>query len=203
MSTSFEVFPILEKIPTFGEFNELLNKRICEFFQRYNIKIEKKYDIILLDKDGRSNKVNPSMPLTMSPGSHCLVYSSSFDGILLYYKMVDRLTHEIWQDEIDDKIKANNIRELIEISLRNGYYWRIKRYDNQTPITDLLFGYVTGSIAELVDGIIHTDDGAWEPIHFPLFSKDFFKLFLNPELTDDLDFRIWSVETIKNLGGKL
>ncbi|MDH3348973.1 MAG: hypothetical protein OEM02_12850 [Desulfobulbaceae bacterium] len=203
MSTSFEIFPVANKIPTFDEVNKLLETRLVEFFQRYNIANIHNYSITLLNNDRVTNKFDPSMHLSMLPDYYCHFYSGPTEGIFLYYMKVDRLTYRIWQDEIEDKLAARRVSQTVYKALKNGYYWKVKRYDNQEPIIDLLFGYVTGVIAELVDGIIHTDDYAWEPDLFPVFSKDFFKFYFIPEVTKDLDCKEWSIKTIVNLGGSV
>ncbi|MGL6340419.1 MAG: hypothetical protein ACRC80_14925 [Waterburya sp.] len=50
-------------------------------------------------------------------------------------------------------------------------------------IYDLIMGIVAGTFTELTDGIINTDDGAWDESIFPSEYEEFFASFFVPNVS--------------------
>lgn len=78
------------------------------------------------------------------------------------------LDKDFWREEIQVNENARAMKEKIDASLEVGYYWSVKRTMGQPAIVSLYNGYLAIAIAALTDGIIYSDDGAWDYSRMPI-----------------------------------
>lgn len=197
MSITIDVFPIQYEIPTYRELTEKVNSRLKEFFDRYNIKVEPKLKIELVNKVEQKINFDFDTPIQFENETYCSIQLNNYSSVcFLYFNITQKIDREVWEDEIEDREKARVLKREIEKSLKTGHYWTIKRYSDTDLAVDLVYGIVAGSIAELTNGIIHSYDGAWEEKLFPVFYDDFFMHYFRPESTKQEEFKEWSLEVI-------
>lgn len=92
-------------------------------------------------------------------------------------------------DEIEFKKTSKERKEQIYKGIKIGHSWSFKRYGNLPLIYDLIHGIVAGTFAELTNGIINTEDLAWESSIFPANYKEFFSSFFVPQTSTTLENR--------------
>ncbi|GFN34084.1 hypothetical protein [Paenibacillus xylaniclasticus] len=114
-----------------------------------------------------------------------VVPSEDGGGTDAYYKFVDDLTVDIW----DDYGKYGDTYADVRRSLAIGHYWIFRRSMGQPAIINLAFGVLASALAELTEGYLFSDDGAWQGR--PIRSYDFDPLYFNPDNADRLDKASW------------
>lgn len=81
------------------------------------------------------------------------------------------------------------MKEKIDINLNIGYSWTVKRTMGQPAIVNLYYGYLAITIAVLTDGIVYSDDGAWDYSCLPIEGKVFEEEYLNLNKISDVKFK--------------
>ena len=86
---------------------------------------------------------------------------------------------------ISDLKNESNEKEIYK-TLELGYMWSIKRTMWQPVLSNILYGFIAIAIAELTNGLIYSDDGAWNFKEIPLKAKEFLPILLNTTLDEIL-----------------
>lgn len=123
-------------------------------------------------------------------------------GIDGYCRKTTGLTRELW-DEFFELPHFARRKELALECLATGHSWAFRRSMGQLGITNLLHGILAGSIAKLTDGLILSDDSAWEWEKMPYTADEFIAEFFVPERTADPRHRGWAEECLKNIAREL
>ena len=177
MSMSFDIFPTNTYIPKYEELKNLSQEMLKDYFAKENIDID-----IFLEfntKDIVSGKnINCDSLITNEKE-----YSSfSINGIgesLIFYRKITDIDKEFWKEEIELNHKANELKEKIERNIKLGYMWNVKRTMNQPAIINIYYGFLAIAIAILTNGILYSDDGAWDYHSFPIGAEQFRMEYLN------------------------
>ena len=177
MSMSFDIFPTNTYIPKYEELKNLSQEMLKDYFAKENIDID-----IFLEfntKDIVSGKnINCDSLITNETE-----YSSfSINGIgesLIFYRKITDPDKEFWKEEIELNHKANELKEKIERNIKLGYMWNVKRTMNQPAIINIYYGFLAIAIAILTNGILYSDDGAWDYHSFPIGAEQFRMEYLN------------------------
>ncbi len=74
-------------------------------------------------------------------------------------------------------------------NLKTGYSWRVKRTMGQPAVVNLYYGYLAIAIAVLTEGILYSDDGAWDYECFPIEGKVFEKEYLNLDKLNNITLK--------------
>jgi hypothetical protein len=120
-------------------------------------------------------------------------------GTGCYYHKNLPIDNEAWEDELKDNTNAKRNEKIIRENMRLGYQWLFRRSAGQPAIIALAYGMLAASLATLVDGIIYSDDGAWDYSMFPAKAEDFLEWYFRPELTANEDCKIFSMDCIKSI----
>jgi len=189
MSMTFQVLPSNKNIPHYKEILELanlfvnnyllkigVNKNIALDVNVYNIKTSKSKiftieDAVVTDEESYAwFSVN-----NISGGTDC------------YFLKNNPIYAEIWEDDLHTNTKAQENKIIIRKNIDIGYRWLFRRSAGQPAIITLSYGMLAASLAKLTDGVIFSDDGAWDYTMLPAKSENFVEWYLSPELTENKD----------------
>lgn len=199
MSMSFDIFPTNTYIPKYEELKNLSQEMLKDYFAKENIDID-----IFLEfntKDIVSGKnINCDSLITNEKE-----YSSfSINGIgesLIFYRKITDIDKEFWKEEIELNHKANELKEKIERNIKLGYMWNVKRTMNQPAIINIYYGFLAIAIAILTNGILYSDDGAWDYHSFPIGAEQFRMEYLNLYNLQDKNIKEYIKKCLYSLKG--
>lgn len=199
MSMSFDIFPTNTYIPKYEELKNLSQEMLKDYFAKENIDID-----IFLEfntKDIVSGKnINCDSLITNETE-----YSSfSINGIgesLIFYRKITDIDKEFWKEEIELNHKANELKEKIERNIKLGYMWNVKRTMNQPAIINIYYGFLAIAIAILTNGILYSDDGAWDYHSFPIGTEQFRMEYLNLYNLQDKNIKEYIKKCLYSLKG--
>lgn len=115
-----------------------------------------------------------------------------------YFYKTTEFDKETWKEELDTNIKAQQLHDTINRSMRIGYNWSFRRSAGQSGIINLTYGLIAASLAEITDGFIYSDDDAWDYNCFPALAEDFFGWYFKPEFAGKND-KVWVQDCIKSI----
>lgn len=177
MSMGFEIFPTTKKKPNCDEVIKYSIYLFSEFLRKENISQE--IDITAIELTANNEiYINP-VSLVLKENYHTVFTLNGKGEVYLFYHELTDLDKEFWAEEIQVNKRAQSIKEKIGANLEIGYYWSVKRTMGQPAIVSLYYGYLAIAIAILTDGIIYSDDGAWDYSMLPIWGEDFKTEYLN------------------------
>lgn len=211
MSTTIKIIPIDTADITFGQVIETSESRINDFLKsvglnktvRLKVNLhdnEEKYvnDILLNDKfEWKDNEYVWFEVEGKAGGS---------DGYCEKLNRGDVDPENTWwrldDFELNNTI-VENIKEKLEKSKSLDRLWYFRRSAGQPGIIALSYGLISASIAELTNGILWSDDGAWDHKLFPCHSSDFLKQYFRSEMATTKNDAEWSRECIESIKEEL
>jgi hypothetical protein len=161
---------------------DLANEKLHQYFQRYCIDISMKINARLESYEDDNFSVEcADNVMRWEPDQYVRFFlEDDTGGFEVRFEITDQLIRDIWCDEIELKKPNDEKKNSIEQGLSVGHFWIFKRYSNQPLVYDLVYGIVAGTVAEVTQGIINTDDGAWDSSVFPATAKEFFESYFVP-----------------------
>lgn len=172
ISTTFEVYPTTSKIPTLVELLKAANQKLQQFLRPFELQ---EVPLIYVRLGERIISLNdPSIESVKWDEKYAWFYvePSEGGGTDAYYHNVDESILDIWDDYGDD----GEMHLEVKKSLSVGYYWSFRRSAGQTAIINLAYGFIASALAELTEGYLFSDDGAWHggPIRSNNFDIQYF-----------------------------
>ena len=193
MSTTFDVFPHKAKLPSFGELIEQAMPRIRQYLGRHGVGHCPPLSFDVRDNDHKSQGYTQNSPLRWSEEHYAWFF---FDGLPggtdAYWLPVDDLMLECWTYEKTERQRSKQMAAYIDECLATGYRWYFRRSAGQPALINLAYGYLAASLAELTDGLIFSDDSAWDYERFPCRASEFFDFYFEPDKAIGLNYREWS-----------
>ncbi|MBQ8528095.1 MAG: hypothetical protein IJ429_06430 [Lachnospiraceae bacterium] len=176
---SFDVFPTKNKIPKCDEIIRYSVRLLRDYLKRE--KIDKDIEISAIEvSDTKEIHINPTN-LTLNEKCHTTFnLNDEGEAYVFFHKLTD-VDNDFWKEELQENINAQSMKEKINANLEIGYSWSIKRIMGQPAIVSLYYGYLAIAIAVLTDGIIYSDDGAWDYSCFPIEGSNFEEKYLKVE----------------------
>ena len=198
MSTTFNVYPKLSKIPLFRELLELSSARLAEYLIDHGISAQPAIRVALLSKsDDEPKPFDLNSPAMWRDSEYAWFYiESAPGGTDAYFCSNEGYQYEIWSEEIETHIRAAERKTLIYECLANGYHWYFRRSMGQPAIINVAYGMIAGSLAELTEGFIYTTD-AWDYERFPATAQGFFSWYFRPEKAIKSEQAEWAARCIK------
>lgn len=187
MSISFEIFPTTKKIPKCEEVNEYSINLFNGFIQNENIVYDIKCKVTEVSFD--SKKCKKPVFLTSNEEKYTIFNINEEGEIYVFYDKIEKIDEEFWNEEIKINENARFMEKKIWDSLKTGYSWRVKRTMGQPAVVNLYYGYLAIAIAVLTEGILYSDDGAWDYECFPIESKSFEKEYLNLDKLNNITLK--------------
>lgn len=183
MSMSFEIFPTKKRKPNCDEIIKYSVELFSEFLK--NEKISRGIDIttreVTADNAIHANPIS----LVLKENSHTVFNLNKEGEVYVFYHELSDLDKDFWKEEIQENENAQFMKEMICTNLEIGYFWSVKRTMGQPAIVSLYYGYLAIAIAILTDGIIYSDDGAWDYSRLPIKGNIFKTEYLNTENISD------------------
>ena len=182
MSTTFEVYPRNVEAPSFQQILELGAARIRQQLLIRGIHAEPKLAVTL-----RMNQTHEVLPLNIS--SQAIWNASEYawfsvcgvgGGTDVDYRTVGNLDLEYWSDIVSTHPPAIERRSEVMACLSNGVYWSFRRSMGQPAIINFAYGILAGTLAELTDGFVYSDDSAWDYERFPAKAEEVYEWYFNP-----------------------
>ncbi len=199
MSTTFDVYPKLSKIPSFQEILDLSSARLSEYLIDHGISAQPKIDVVLLSR--RRDQPKPfdlNSPARWGASEYAWFYvESAPGGTDAYFQMNEEIDYEIWDEEISINSRAAEKKTLIKECLINGYQWSFRRSAGQPAIINLAYGMIAASLAELTEGFITSIDSAWDYERFPATAQEFFSWYFHPDKAIKPTYAEWATKCIK------
>ena len=184
MSTSFEVFPTKLNKPKCDEIIKYSIQLFNEYMKKEKILRDIEITVIEISDDNEVN-MNP-LSLVLKEDGCCTVFNLNEEGeVYVFYRELTEVDKDFWNEELQENKNAQFMKEKIDANLEIGYCWTVKRTMGQPIIVSLYYGYLAIAIAVLTDGIIYSDDGAWDYSCFPISASEFETEYLNIDKLND------------------
>ena len=179
MSLNFEIFPTNNKKPNCDELIKYSLQLFNEFLEKEKIV----QDISIITRAVTNDKEVYTNPVCLTLKENCYtVFNLNNEGeVYVFYHELTDLDKDFWNEEIKGNKNAQSMKEKIDANLKIGYSWSVKRTMGQPAIVSLYYGYLAIAIAVLTDGIIYSDDGAWDYSMLPIDGESFKTQYLNIE----------------------
>jgi len=204
MSTTFEVFTPTKNVPSFNDVLVLGNKYLSDKLKMHGVNGNYLIDVSVRNIKTHSlipyDKTSPAMwsidceyawfTINNLPGG-CDAYIN---------KSNDLLCIEAWKDEFTLNERATIIQAQMMKCLETGFYWTFRRSAGQPAIISLAYGLIAVAFAELVNGYIFSDDGAWDYAIFPTTASHFLQNYFNPQYpkTEDANWAKECIDILKH-----
>lgn len=183
MSMSFEIFPTKKKKPNCDEIIKYSVELFIEFLKKE--KISQGIDITIKEVTADNAIYTNPISLAWKENSHTVFNLNEEGEVYVFYHELTDLDKDFWKEEIQENENAQSIKEKIDANSEIGYFWSVKRNMGQPAIVSLYYGYLAIAIAILTDGIIYSDDGAWDYSRLPIEGNVFKTEYLNIENISD------------------
>jgi hypothetical protein len=206
MSTVFDAFPSRDHLPSFRELLDLASWHLDAFLRDYEVERP-----VRLSVERRSNdEASRVLPIDLEgpcwwPSNQYAWFSVS--GVA---GGTDAYADEVRADDPDNlgrSILTNEITgefaNLIRRSLAVGRYWGFRRSARQPAVVNVAYGLITASLAQLMDGIVHSIDGASDYRLLPARPADFISWYFRPERTDVPKWKEWAERCIRRLADEV
>lgn len=201
MSTTFEIYPQTISIPTFAEVVDLTSHKIHHFLKDYGITSDFVLTAELRTKEPdilHTNELTSTSFLWTDDQYAWFRIRNIPGGIDAYFWNLDDLNREYWGELLQqDRFRPHT--ELIKLCLVNGYFWSFRRSAGQPAVVTLSQGLLAAALAELTNGFIFTDDGAWDYKRFPATAKEFSEWYFQPKMALGDNQRRWAEKCIAHI----
>lgn len=217
MSTSYDIFPTSNYMPG--------SEEIIALSQRYFEKYLRGQDIVLPIKVRTEKFItsdSKALPVCRKEGEKepCLAkkgmiaeekllihdedgyeaFSVNHEGqAFVFFYRDDELNRESWNEEISSNPRAMVLKNAISRNQELGYYWNVKRTMGQPAVVNIYYGFLAIAITELTEGIIYSDDGAWEYQCFPTTSKEFLEKYMDLSGLQDSNMKYFFMKNLSKL----
>ena len=183
MSMSFEIFPTTKRKPNCDEIIKYSVELCVEFLKKEKIS----QGIDITTKEVTADNVIHTNPISLvwKENSHTVFNLNKKGEVYVFYHELTDMDKNFWKEEIQENENAQSIKEKIDANSEIGYFWSVKRHMGQPSIVSLYYGYLAIAIALLTDGIIYSDDGAWDYSRLPIEGNVFKTEYLNIENISD------------------
>ncbi len=204
MSTTFSVFPSLEKPPKVGAFLTLCEQAFYKMCQEVGIHERPKLTLVRIKKN-ESERI-PFLPSDRMEWSSHVYAWLEIEGIQggtnIYYRENESIDIDWWRDAISDRPK--NIKaHILEDCLKPGFHWTFRRSAGQSGAVNILYGLAAGCLAEMSSGAVHSDNGAWVISRLPILGAQLIDEFMRPWAINDVEFSDWANRCILHLKNDL
>lgn len=204
MSTTFEVYPGNKEIPSFSEV--LYQTEIAVNSYLSSINISKK---IMLNVEIQSISEHIKKPFKLTDK---MIWDDSLyawfyikgipGGTDAYFYLHNTIDTDFLKDELTNNPNFQKYRNIIDENIKIGYNWTFRRSTGQPAIIALCYGFLAATLAKFTNGIIYTDDGAWDYEKFPAVPDDFMQWYFRLEYAtnhNDIDFVSTSLNSIREI----
>ena len=188
MSTTFEVHPSTTRVPTVGEVLEAGEREIASVLARRGLHTTVRLQARLgpAPRWRRELKVlGGDRPFWCREDQYLWLTIDGVDG------GTDVHVHDNEFVELDEAPRAADFEDVGRYTA-TGSHWSFRRSVGQPGVVNLAYGLLAGCLARLVDGLVHSDDGAWEWERMPMRPDELLAGYFVPERTGDPQKAEWA-----------
>lgn len=205
LSTTFEVCPGTEQIPTFRQVTELADRHLQTFLRAQNLACKVSFSVqVLNERSSERMHLNLDGAATWDEDQYAWFAIAEVGGTDAYFRplaMFDRGSSLV--EEFTARSLDASWQESIQRALRIGLYWTFRCSAGQPALIRVGYGLLACALAELTNGFVYTDDGAWDYRRFPARPTDMLTWYCVPNLTVDEEFRAWATKLLTCLPREL
>ncbi len=203
MSTTFVVYPTVDKIPTFAELLELADEHLKAFLREVGQPNEIRLSVGMRDNGNRIVSMSLADTAWWSPENYAWFYVEGMaGGTDAYARSLDDLDRDILVEEVATR-RQGAFAEAIPSILNVGRLWYFRRSAGQPAIINIAYGLLAASLAHLTNGIIDSGDNAWDSKSLPARPPEFFTSYFRPTLTSHPAKREWAERCIAHLSDEM
>lgn len=204
MSTTFEVYPADTYIPSFSELLSHTEMALECYLKSIHINKSIRMNAELHLINGHDKKtVQPEDKVVWDETAYAWFFVKDVPGGTdAYYCRHTDLDIGFLKEELAMNDNFRKHSKIIHDNLRVGYHWVFRRSAGQPAIITLSYGFLAAALAKLTNGVIYTDDGAWDYEKFPAGPDDFMSWYFRPEHSanqDDADFTERCIRSIRKM----
>ena len=190
MSTTFDILPSCKEIPSFSDVLIRCSQNFELYLKRVEIHKSPKITFTILSKEfNKSIPFNFKDPFLWEGGTYLWVEVENIvGGTDGYYWENEDLDYNYWRNEIIPK-KDKPEREHLNKCIETGFHWNFRRSAGQVGTIDILYGVLSGTLAELTNGIVYSDDSAWDYQRMPIKGQEFLSSYYIPEKEIDNEMK--------------
>ena len=199
MSTVFEVYTTMKDAPSFNAVLALSNAYLRTELIKHDI--DDNYEIDVSIRKEQTHEVVPfdkSSPATWAIDDEYAWFTVNEQpgGCDAYvYHFGDYLHFEQWYDDFIDATQAKVSKAHMEKCFESGFYWAFRRSIGQPAIINLSYGLIAAAFTELTNGLIFSDDSAWDYAIFPTSADIFLQSNFDPHYPVS-NYANWAKECI-------
>lgn len=204
MSTTFDVYPGEEAIPSFAQLLERSTWELHRFLESVQIPGRPLIQVALKRcRDDSDLPLSVSQPFQWTDEAYVwFTVGQVVGGTDAYFEDRAEVINDQWQDALDDdriQHHAPHIRHCLSLKRR----WTFRRSISQPALINLAYGLIAGSLAVLTNGFLDSGDSAWDWQRLPALPEEFFTWYFRPELAIHRDKQEWSQRCIGFLSQEL
>lgn len=186
MSYIFEVYPSTNQIPSFNKVMELSNQYLAEALKKFEIRQTFSINVSVCNHNDRTVvSTGGEQPAIWTEEEYAwFLLSDNSGGCDAYCYTVDEETYELWEENFRITEHMRPYEQQMKNCLETGIYWRFRRSAGQPASLNLAYGMIAAAFAHLTNGLIYTDDGAWDFKMFPTSAEVFLQHYFDPEYPD-------------------
>jgi hypothetical protein len=197
MATSVTVFPRTRHLPTFEEVRALAQRQLHAFLANFDLPPRPEFSVELHHPNRVVTAPSSDSPATWPDDT--LAWFSLTDtpgGTDVHYRDDPASIRDSLECEISSNPRFAQRAALVRACADTGRSWTCCRYGGAVALTNVSYGIIAASFATLTDGLLHSDDHAWNPDLFPATPAEFLSFWYNPAratLPSDLT---WSTKVL-------
>jgi hypothetical protein len=208
MSTTFDVFPSTPYIPTFEEVISLSEAKLHNFLLEIGVdkKPQVKVEVYTQDPDTVTSTDVRALAKWVKSNYAWFTIDSVIGGTDVYFHNLDDENKEMRKIQEEVKVEIFQARsanemgeERIKGCLQQKHSWSFRRSIGQPGMVNLAYGFIASAFAELTNGVIFSDDGAWDYKRFPALHSEFDSWYFRPHLALDEGKAEWAEQCINSI----
>ena len=191
MSLTLDVLPTAPLPPTFGELLERTRENIATFYVEHALGVAPPIATAFLDLSGHPDRhdrtrrvAGADESFSWSTDAYAWIVWPSGQGTAVHNGWVPPDGAMPWEEPGGSAPSAALARAARQASAV-GRRWSVA-VESSDAFADLASGMLAGSLAELTEGLVFSDDGAWPFDGTPMHAADFVRAYLRPSFTRDL-----------------
>jgi len=202
MSTVFEVFTTTKDAPSFNDVLSMSNEYLSAELRRHNIDDSYVIDVSIINEKTHKlipfDKSSPAIWVIDDEYAWFTVNEQPGGCDAYVYDFSDYLNFEQWYEDFIDDSQAKVSKAYMQKCFESGFYWAFRCSAGQPAIINLAYGLVAAALTELTNGLIFSDDGAWDYAIFPTSADCFLQSYFNPQYSNP-EYANWAGECISNI----
>ncbi|MEF2277841.1 hypothetical protein V3W47_05975 [Deinococcus sp. YIM 134068] len=208
MATTFDVYPGDDYIPSFLELKTLTELKLQRYLRQHGIKAKLEISVRLnLIDNSSTQRVNLNSPAWWEENQYAWFTLEGIAGGTGAYllSLDEEFRQSLSSDWTSDHPGLQPTPELAQVytTARSlGRSWYFRRSAGQPAEINIAYGFLASALAELTNGVVYSDDSAWDFARFPALPHDFDTWYMNPEAALRSDYAKWASDCLTSLAEK-